>query len=81
MLYFVACFFTGIFQCTPRAKIWNPEIPGRCVDYKSFTVVTSVFNLVSDFLMLLFPLICTRRLQMSSKRKLGLSAIFSIGSL
>ena len=81
MSYFVACFFISLFQCTPRAKIWDPEVQGSCLDYQSYILATGIFNLVSDSLMLLFPLICIWRLQMSTTRKVGGSAVFFIGSL
>ena len=81
MMYFAACLFISIFQCVPRAKVWNPELPGSCVDYQTYILVTGFFNCGSDLLMLLFPLVCVLKLQMSTKRKLGLSAVFLIGTL
>ncbi len=29
MFYFTATLLVTIFQCTPRAKIWNPQVPGH----------------------------------------------------
>ena len=81
MLYFTAYFFATIFQCTPRAKIWNPEIPGKCLRYQAYNLATGLFNVVSDLLMLVFPIFCIWNLQMSNKRKVGVSAIFFVGSL
>ena len=80
-LYFTACFFISVFQCTPRSKIWDPEINGHCVNYQVYVVVTAVFNVISDVTMLLLPLIWIWRLQMSNKRKLGISAVFATGVL
>ena len=81
MLYFSACLFITIFQCTPRAKIWNPTVPGTCLDYQAFVLSTAIFNVLSDILMLVFPIICIWNLQMSMKRKLEVSAVFFLGSL
>ena len=81
MLYFIACFFVTTFQCVPRAKIWNPELPGQCLRYQTYIFATGLFNVVSDFLMLAFPMVCIWNLQMSTKRKIGVSAIFFVGSL
>lgn len=81
MLYFTACLFITIFQCTPRAKIWNPAIPGTCLNYQAYIFATGIFNVVSDIIMLVFPMICIWNLQMSFKRKLGVSAVFFAGSL
>lgn len=81
MLYFATVLFVTVFQCNPRAKIWNPEIPGACLDYYAVILSTGIFNVVSDIFMLVFPLICIWNLQMSIKRKIGVSAIFFIGSV
>ena len=81
MMYFTVCLFITIFQCTPRAKIWNPELPGTCLNYQTYIVATGIFNVVSDLLMIGFPMICVWNLQMSVKRKLGVSAVFFVGIL
>ena len=81
IMYFTVFFFVTIFQCTPRAKIWDPELPGTCLRYQAYSFATGVFNVVSDFLMLGFPIVCIWNLQMSIKRKVGVSAIFFVGSL
>lgn len=80
-LYFIACFTVTIFRCSPRAKIWNPELPGTCVEYGIIFLAIGLFNVVSDFLMLVFPISCIWNLQMSTERKLGVSAVFFVGSL
>ena len=81
VLYFLTLTFFSIFQCKPIAKYWDFELPGHCIDLSGYFVATGIFNLVSDFLMLLFPLYCTWKLQMSTKRKTRVSAIFFIGGL
>ena len=68
-------------QCRPRSKIWNPEEPGECVDVFKLYIASSVFNLVSDFAMLSVPIYLVWRLQMSVRRKVGVSAIFCTGGL
>ena len=67
ILYFIALFFVTIFQCTPRAKIWNPELSGTCLKFQAYTVATGLFNVVSDFLMLVFPITCIWNLRPSGK--------------
>ena len=74
--YFLALAFFSIFQCKPITKNWHPELPGRCLDISGYYLATGVFNLVTDIVMLIFPLYCTWKLQMSTKRKFGVSAIF-----
>ena len=81
MSYFLILAFLSIFQCKPIAKYWDPELPGHCINLSTYFVATGIFNLVSDIVMLLFPIYRTWKLQMSTKRKFGVSAIFFIGGL
>ena len=81
MSYFVTLTFFSIFQCKPIAKYWDLELPGHCLDISGYFVATGVFNFVTDIIMLLFPLYCTWKLQMSTKRKFGVSAVFFVGGL
>jgi len=79
--WFTAAFFATVFQCTPVAKFWNSYIPGHCINYAVYIVVVGVFNMVVDIVMLTVPLIWIWRLNMSPRRKIGVSAIFIIGTL
>ncbi|KAL4906507.1 hypothetical protein BDW74DRAFT_176827 [Aspergillus multicolor] len=79
LAFYLANFFLKIFQCIPRAKIWNTELPGHCININIPILVTAAINVLSDLLMLCLPIICVWRLQMSTKRKLGVSAIFAAG--
>ena len=79
MMYYLASFFVSIFRCKPIAKNWNPKLPGHCIDYSPY--YTGIFNMLSDLLMLLFPLFCTWNLKLSTKQKLQVSAVFFVGTL
>jgi hypothetical protein len=70
-----------IFQCHPREKIWNPLIPGSCVDVRASFIFTASVNLVSDIMLLVLPIYFVLQLQMSLNRKIGISAIFASGLL
>jgi len=79
--FFTALFFVQIFECTPRAKIWNPTLPGHCIDINKSFVVSAAINIASDVLILLFPTITIWRLEMKTKQKLSVSVIFATGVL
>ncbi|KAK0508112.1 hypothetical protein JMJ35_009196 [Cladonia borealis] len=81
MSYFLTLTFFSIFQCNPIAKFWDVELQGHCFDLSEYFIATGIFNFVSDIVMLLFPLYCTWKLQMSTKNKFGVSAIFFVGVL
>ncbi|CAD6582658.1 MAG: hypothetical protein ASARMPREDX12_000997 [Alectoria sarmentosa] len=78
-LFYFADTLVEIFQCVPRTKIWNPTIPGRCVNVDIAFVTTAAVNVVSDFSILLLPLICIWQLQMPTRRKLTICAVFAAG--
>lgn len=57
-------------------------VKGKCtVDVHSFSQSISVLNSVADFALLVVPPIALGGLKMSFNRKIGLIAIFSIGTL
>lgn len=80
VIFYIISFFLDIAQCRPRARIWNPTIPGTCMD-GSNVVPTAIFNVVSHFVILVLPLHRIWRLQMSTRRKLGISVTFATGSV
>ena len=80
-IYLVAAIF-GILQCTPRQKIWNPLMTtGHCFDSSATDLATAIFNVVSDFTILILPMPSLWKLQMPLKRKILTTAIFATGSL
>jgi len=80
-LFYISTMFVGIFQCTPREKFWNPLLPGHCVNINTVNIVTATINAASDLVLLLLPIICVWQLQMSQRKKLGVSAVFATALL
>ncbi|RAH74287.1 uncharacterized protein BO66DRAFT_313099 [Aspergillus aculeatinus CBS 121060] len=78
-LFYLADTIVKICECKPRAKIWDQDIPGQCININIPILVTSIVNVVSDFLMLLLPIVCVWRLQMTWWKKMSLSAVFAAG--
>ncbi|OTA95586.1 hypothetical protein M434DRAFT_196250 [Hypoxylon sp. CO27-5] len=79
--YYVACFFTFIFQCWPREAIWNTamEAEAICIDFKAATLVSGIINMVLDIGIFLAPLWAIWLLQMPMKRKMGVLSVFGVG--
>jgi hypothetical protein len=73
--------FLEIFACVPRKKIWNPEIPGRCIGSVQNYTAVATWNVLSDFSMLIFPLVTIWNLQIPVERKISISAVFATGFL
>ncbi|KAL5362334.1 hypothetical protein BJX96DRAFT_177061 [Aspergillus floccosus] len=80
LLFYTANTIVKIFECTPRSKIWDRDIPGLCININSLIMTAAVFNVLSDFLILLLPIVCVGRLQMKLSKKLATSAVFAAGA-
>ncbi|KAI1264533.1 hypothetical protein F5Y18DRAFT_83557 [Xylariaceae sp. FL1019] len=82
LFFYTAFFFSFIFACTPRERIWNVLLTeGTCIDNSAALIASSGINLVSDTAILVLPLATIFRLQMSKKNKLQVGAVFAIGLL
>ncbi|KAL8846865.1 MAG: hypothetical protein Q9221_008064 [Calogaya cf. arnoldii] len=80
-LFYTVFFFIPIFQCTPRRKIWDEQTPGRCLDVIGLYYTSAIFNTISDIAMLSVPIYLVWNLQMSVRRKVGISFVFCTGGL
>ena len=70
-----------VFQCVPRARIWDPELKGGCINLQAAFIAASAINVVSDFSILLLPLYRISKLKIPTRRKIGVLAIFAVGLL
>lgn len=80
-LFYAAITLVKIFECTPRAKIWEREIQGRCVNIAVVLYVTAVFNVCSDIASIVLPLHVIWHLQTPIRRRIGVSAAFLVALL
>ena len=82
ILWYIINVFMLIFQCSPRAKTWNPLLPGHCfTTFYTINFIAAVINVISDIAMLLLPILWVWKLQMAWKRKIGISLVFASGVL
>lgn len=68
-----------VFQCVPRARIWDPTLKGGCINLQAAFIAASAINVVSDFSILLLPLYRISKLKIPTRRKMGVLAIFAVG--
>ena len=80
-IFYLLFFFIPIFECSPREKIWNKTVPGHCLDVNVLYLASACFNMISDVAMLSVPIYLICHLQISTQRKMGVSAIFATGFL
>ncbi|KAJ5651920.1 hypothetical protein N7507_009346 [Penicillium longicatenatum] len=69
-----------IFGCWPISKLWDPSLPGRCINIGAFGRWTGVANLLIDVLILCLPYPMAWRLQTSVRQKVILSGMFLMGT-
>lgn len=81
LIFYGAIFISFILACVPREKIWDPVIQGRCIDTYASIIATSAINVVSDFTILIVPLVGVWNLQIPPKRKIGAAIVFGVGIL
>lgn len=80
-VFYLVSFFLTIFICTPIRKSWVLWIEGRCLDFNMLLITTGVINTVSDLSILVLPQHVIWNLQISTKRKIRISAVFLPGVL
>ncbi len=70
-----------IFQCHPLSYSWDKTTKGTCVNYNSVSWANAGINIFQDILIVLLPISELNGLQLSKKKKIGLYAMFGLGSL
>ena len=77
----VAIFFAVCFYCVPIRHLWDPSAPGRCDNRALFTTLASSTLLVTDLILYFMPVPVILKLQMTTRRKVEIIAIFLLGGL
>lgn len=81
MLFYLANLPVEIWACVPRRKIWQPTLPGHCLNNDALLITGGVVNVVTDWAILSIPLFSIGRLQMPLLKKIGVLAVFATGFL
>jgi len=68
--------------CSPRAKIYDPLVTtGHCFNTAATFKATGVFNILSDFALLVLPLQSIWKLRRPLRRKILINVVFATGVL
>ncbi|CAO2653666.1 Nn.00g030770.m01.CDS01 [Neocucurbitaria sp. VM-36] len=80
---YTGIFFSLVFACKPIAASWNPLLLGTavCINRGAIYIATAVIGVVTDVILIALPIPTIWGLQMPMKQKIGLTAIFGIGSI
>ena len=80
-LFYFSCIIFRSLACIPRGKIWNPSVPGTCINSAAGVISSAIFNVISDFALFFIPISGIWALQVSTHKKWGISAVFATGFL
>jgi hypothetical protein len=70
---------TIFFQCQPISHVWNRDLKGTCINNRSIAYANGGINILQDILIVLLPLYEMRILQLSTREKVGVYAMFGLG--
>lgn len=68
-------------NCVPLAKFWDPSVPGFCFDKKALWFSNSGIHILTDILILIYPMPVLRSLQLPKRQRFALMAVFALGIL
>ena len=81
VFYCISAFIT-IFACTPREAIWNLLISNfKCLDNETLILITCLFNILSDIIILMLPAKAVWKLRIPIEKKVKIVLLFAIGLL
>ncbi|KAF2447361.1 hypothetical protein P171DRAFT_409978 [Karstenula rhodostoma CBS 690.94] len=82
---YISIFFSLLFACKPIAASWDPlllALPTTvCLNRGGIYLSQALIGIITDVLLLMLPIPTVLKLQMPNKQKLGLVAIFAVGSI
>ncbi|KAK7408448.1 hypothetical protein QQX98_009375 [Neonectria punicea] len=79
----IAIWFSVLFACKPISAAWNVRLAedANCINRPPVYITQAAFGCVTDLMLLLLPVPTIVGLQMSTRQKFGLLAMFGIGSI
>lgn len=81
-VYTIIFVFLTIFRCSPVAKSWDVTITGgKCLNPAGLTISGGASNALADLIVLLLPLPLTLKLQVTTRQKIAVVALFFTGGL
>jgi hypothetical protein len=71
-----------IFAYQPVSFFWNKDITGgKCLDIKVVAYATGAMSIVEDLAIVALPLPVLAKLQMSTRKKIGIGFMLVLGSM
>ena len=77
----ITFFLTNLFACRPVTALVEPFYGNKCVDTISMWYAGSVSDIILDLLILLMPIPVVWQLHLPTKQKIGVLAMFFLGTV
>ncbi|KAK6443391.1 hypothetical protein LTR95_000217 [Oleoguttula sp. CCFEE 5521] len=77
----VAIIITAMLLCQPIAKLWNPSLPGTCINLSQFYYGIQIPNILTDLLIIIVPIKEALTLDLTRKLKIGAIIMFLLGTI
>ncbi|KAF4337987.1 srpk, partial [Fusarium beomiforme] len=83
VIFWTTIFFHIIFQCFPHDKRWSQDPNYQCdpKEAEKNYWLTVILNIGTDVITISLPISMVLKLQMKTKQKIGVAAIFALGFL
>ncbi|KAF2635496.1 hypothetical protein P280DRAFT_411393 [Massarina eburnea CBS 473.64] len=73
-------YLSSIFICTPIRGYWDLDLHAKCTNMNAIGYAVSGSSIGQDLILLIFPLVRIRTLNMKRKRKIAVGFMFCMGT-
>ena len=73
--------FLFIFICVPVQKVWDPTLPGHCINQVGTWIANAASTILSDLAILTLPIPAIWKLQLKKTDKIAVTFAFGLGFL
>jgi len=77
----IIIFLMTVFSCHPVAYFWDRDLHGQCLDVNALAYANSGMSIAQDLIIIALPLPVLTKLNISTKKKVGVAIMFAVGSL
>jgi hypothetical protein len=79
--HFLVYILAVALQCSPVAKVWEPQLPGKCLNLQNLGISGAAFSIFEDIAILLLPVYELSNLNLDFRKRVELIFMFALGSL
>ncbi|PYH93222.1 hypothetical protein BO71DRAFT_355726 [Aspergillus ellipticus CBS 707.79] len=79
ILWVICITFMFVFICVPVQKVWEPSLPGHCINQVGTWIANAASTIATDLVILLLPLPQVWKLQLRLSEKVALTIAFGLG--